>query len=134
MMLILVAMGAVEYEQYKHINSKEKSNKLEYEKNNEYNNCIKFCEKYGIRYKAIVEARKLRKQLVNTGKLKKFKKYFININKKENILKNYLKKIVNIIFPNLNLIIDPMMMPPTQEQAKLIRQIILSGMVDRIAK
>ncbi len=69
--------------------------------------CINFCEQYGIRYKAIVEARKLRKQLVNT---------------------------VNIILPSLGLSIDPLMAPPSQEQARLIRQIVLSGMVDRIAR
>lgn len=92
LMLLLVAMGAVEYEQ--HVNSSEKT-------------CIKFCEQYGIRYKAINEARKLRKQLVNT---------------------------VNLILPELNISIDPLMPPPSQEQAKLLRQIVLSGMVDKIAK
>ncbi len=38
------------------------------------------------------------------------------------------------MFPNLNMVIDPLISPPTQEQAKLLRQIILSGMVDKIAK
>ena len=52
LMLLLVAMGAVEYEQHKTNDQK----------------CLKFCEQYGIRYKAIIEARKLRKQLINTGK------------------------------------------------------------------
>ena len=51
LMLLLVAMGAVEYEQHKTNDQK----------------CLKFCEQYGIRYKGIVEARKLRKQLINTG-------------------------------------------------------------------
>jgi hypothetical protein len=32
------------------------------------------------------------------------------------------------------MIIDPLISPPTQEQAKLLRQIILTGMVDKIAK
>jgi ATP-dependent RNA helicase DHX37/DHR1 len=92
LMLLLVALGAVEYELYK-----SSSNQA----------CLKFCEQYGIRYKAIVEARKLRKQLVNT---------------------------VNLIFPNMNIVIDPLMAPPSQEQAKLLRQIVLSGLVDKIAK
>ena len=56
LMLLLVALGAVEYEQHQQVTSVSKDE-----------NCIKFCEQYGIRYKAIVEARKLRKQLVNTG-------------------------------------------------------------------
>lgn len=47
-MMILVALGAVEYEG---------------------DNALKFCEKFGIRYKAINEVKKLRKQLTNTGKL-----------------------------------------------------------------
>lgn len=94
LMLLLVALGAVEYEQYNSTKSNDQA-------------CSKFCEQYGIRYKAIIEARKLRKQLVNT---------------------------VNIIFPQMNLSIDPLMSPPSQENAKLLRQIVLSGMVDRIAK
>ena len=60
LMLLLVAMGAVEYEQ--HVNNDNKTN---------METCMKFCEQYGIRYKAIIEARKLRKQLINTGELKK---------------------------------------------------------------
>jgi len=85
-MMILVALGAVEYEG---------------------DNAYKFCEKFGIRFKAINEVKKLRKQLTNT---------------------------VNSIFPTLDLIMDPKMRPPTQEEATLLRQIVLSGMVDRIAK
>jgi len=41
---------------------------------------------------------------------------------------------VNVIFPHLNLSIDPLMAPPSNEQAKLLRQLVLSGMVDKIAK
>lgn len=92
LMLMLVALGAVEYQQHN---------------TNDNEAILKFCEQYGIRYKAIVEARKLRKQLVNT---------------------------VNVIFPNIDLQIDPKMAPPNEEHAKLLRQLVLSGMVDRIAK
>jgi ATP-dependent RNA helicase DHX37/DHR1 len=52
LMLLLVALGAVEYEQHKNANDKA---------------VMAFCDKFGIRYKAVLEARKLRKQLVNTG-------------------------------------------------------------------
>jgi ATP-dependent RNA helicase DHX37/DHR1 len=45
-MVLLVAIGAVDYES---------------------DNEIAFCEQNGIRYKGIAEARKLRKQLTNTG-------------------------------------------------------------------
>ena len=94
LMLLLVALGAVEYQQYNSTKSNDDT-------------ITKFCEQYGIRYKAIIEARKLRKQLVNT---------------------------VNVIFPEINLTIDPLMSPPNEENAKLLRQLVLSGMVDRIAK
>ena len=96
LMLLLVALGAVEYEQ--HHQAKGVSAEA---------TCRMFCEQYGIRFKGIMEARKLRKQLVNTA---------------------------NIVFPQLNLSIDPLLTPPSQEQAKLIRQLVLSGMVDRIAR
>lgn len=56
LMLLLVALGAVEYEQH------QKADNMSSEQR-----CMSFCQQYGIRYKAIVEARKLRKQLVNTG-------------------------------------------------------------------
>ena len=59
LMLLLVAMGAVEYEQ--HVNKDSFINE------NNVDKCAKFCEQYGIRSKAIIEARKLRKQLINTG-------------------------------------------------------------------
>ena len=53
LMLLLVALGAVEYEE-QHVSDEARLHT--------------FCAKYGIRYKAAVEARKLRKQLVNAGK------------------------------------------------------------------
>ena len=57
LMLLLVALGAVEYEQHQEVTDLMSNDQK----------CIRFCEQYGIRYKAITEARKLRKQLVNTG-------------------------------------------------------------------
>jgi ATP-dependent RNA helicase DHX37/DHR1 len=66
LMLLLVALGAVEYEQHTRVTTG--SNNL-----NTNDKCLKFCEQYGIRYKAIIEARKLRKQLINTGKVKLLK-------------------------------------------------------------
>ena len=56
-------MGAVEYEQH-HDNGKTDSTTTS---NDTLDKVMKFCEQYGIRYKAIIEARKLRKQLINTG-------------------------------------------------------------------
>ena len=66
-----------------------------------------FCEQNGLRYKAMIEIRKLRNQLTNK---------------------------VNDIWPNLNVIMNPKMQPPTDQDSKLLRQIILSGSPDQIAR
>lgn len=66
-----------------------------------------FCEKTGLRYKAIAEIRKLRQQLTNE---------------------------INLNISDLNLSIDPKMVLPTDIEAKLLRQIVLAGMADQIAK
>lgn len=66
-----------------------------------------FCESHGLRYKAMVEIRKLRIQLTNE---------------------------LNLLIPNLNLSVDPAMEPPTDLQAKLIRQVLVMGFSDHIAK
>lgn len=55
-----------------------------------------FCTNNGLRHKAIVEIRKLRVQLTNE---------------------------VNLNVPNLNLGVDPNMAPPSDVQAKLLRQV-----------
>lgn len=66
-----------------------------------------FCQENGLRPKAISEIRKLRKQLTNE---------------------------INLNIHDLNLSVDPKMEPPTDIQAKLLRQILLSGMGDQIAR
>lgn len=66
-----------------------------------------FCEQHGLRYKAMVEIRKLRIQLTNE---------------------------LNLLIPNLGLSVDPKMDPPSDLQAKLIRQVVLMGFSDHIAK
>lgn len=90
---------------------------------------LSFCEENGLRHKAVVEIRKLRQQLTNE---------------------------INLNIPNLNLTIDPKyvthvhgqdtlfsfyilnyfyrMSPPTDIEAKLLRQILLAGMADQVAK
>ncbi|KAK2584403.1 hypothetical protein KPH14_006785 [Odynerus spinipes] len=68
---------------------------------------ISFCEENGLRHKAIVEIRKLRQQLTNE---------------------------INLNVPDINLTIDPSMPPPTDMQTKLLRQILLAGMADQIAR
>ncbi|EDV25287.1 uncharacterized protein TRIADDRAFT_24488, partial [Trichoplax adhaerens] len=70
-------------------------------------NSIDFCAKTGLRYKAMTEIRKLRVQLTNT---------------------------VNGINSSSNECVDPKMPPPTQIQCNLIRQIILAGMCNYVAR
>uniref|UniRef100_A0A1B6CYI3 RNA helicase n=1 Tax=Clastoptera arizonana TaxID=38151 RepID=A0A1B6CYI3_9HEMI len=70
-------------------------------------NLEKFCSEHGLRHKAVIESRKLRLQLTSE---------------------------LNLYIPGLDLVVDPKMEPPTDIQAKQLRQIILSGMVDQVAK
>lgn len=66
-----------------------------------------FCQTNGLRPKAIAEIRKLRVQLTNE---------------------------INLSMPDVGLSVDPKMSPPTDVQAKLLRQILLSGMGDQVAR
>ncbi|XP_076236185.1 putative ATP-dependent RNA helicase kurz [Calliopsis andreniformis] len=68
---------------------------------------LPFCEKHGLRHKAIVEIRKLRQQLTNE---------------------------INLNIQDLNLTIDPQMKPPVDTEAKLLRQIVLAGTADQVAR
>ncbi|KAK6640675.1 hypothetical protein RUM44_012372 [Polyplax serrata] len=70
-------------------------------------NLEEFCLKNGLRHRAICEIRKLRVQLTNQ---------------------------INLNIPGLNLIVDPMLKPPTDMEAKLLRQILLSGLTDHVAQ
>ncbi|XP_033224203.1 probable ATP-dependent RNA helicase kurz [Belonocnema kinseyi] len=67
----------------------------------------KFCEEYGLREKAAIEVRKLRQQLTNE---------------------------ILLHVSELDLTVDPEMPPPNDMQAKLLRQLILAGMVDQVAR
>ncbi|KAB0791931.1 hypothetical protein PPYR_03731 [Photinus pyralis] len=66
-----------------------------------------FCTENGLRHKAVIEIRKLRIQLTNEIKL-------------------------NV--PDADIIVDPKLPPPTDLQAKLLRQIMLAGMADQVAR
>ncbi|CAH0382631.1 unnamed protein product [Bemisia tabaci] len=65
-----------------------------------------FCLKNGLNKKAITEIRKLRKQVTNE---------------------------MNLTIAELQLVVDPQMKPPSDLQAKLLRQVVLAGMVDHVA-
>jgi ATP-dependent RNA helicase DHX37/DHR1 len=67
---------------------------------------LQFCTDNGLRHKAVTEIRKLRLQLTNE---------------------------VNLNLPDLELCVDPSMLPPTDIQSKLLRQILLAGLPDQVA-
>ncbi|KAF3695585.1 putative ATP-dependent RNA helicase DHX37 [Channa argus] len=67
----------------------------------------KFCEENGLRYKAMVEIRRLRGQLTNA---------------------------VNAVCPEVGVFVDPKMNPPTEHQVVCLRQIVLAGLGDHLAR
>ncbi|XP_029019625.1 probable ATP-dependent RNA helicase DHX37 [Betta splendens] len=67
----------------------------------------RFCEDNGLRYKAMVEIRKLRGQLTNA---------------------------VNAVCPEVGVFVDPKMAPPTEHQVVCLRQIVLAGLGDHLAR
>uniref|UniRef100_A0A3B4TAA8 RNA helicase n=1 Tax=Seriola dumerili TaxID=41447 RepID=A0A3B4TAA8_SERDU len=67
----------------------------------------KFCEENGLRYKAMVEIRRLRGQLTNA---------------------------VNAVCPEVGVFVDPKMTPPTEHQVVCLRQIVLTGLGDHLAR
>ncbi|XP_025031932.1 probable ATP-dependent RNA helicase DHX37 [Python bivittatus] len=74
----------------------------------EYAGCTpEFCSANGLRYKAMVEIRRLRGQLTTA---------------------------VNAVCPEAQLFVDPQMKPPTEEQVTFLRQIVLAGLGDHIAR
>eukprot|EP00112_Aurelia_sp_Birch-Aquarium-sp1_P005051 Seg1574.5 transcript_id=Seg1574.5/GoldUCD/mRNA.D3Y31 product="putative ATP-dependent RNA helicase DHX37" protein_id=Seg1574.5/GoldUCD/D3Y31 len=85
MMVILRAFGACEYAGYSE----------------------QFCRENGLRYKAMIEIRKLRAQL---------------------------SKAVNSVNSKVDIFVEPKITPPTETQAKVIRQILLSCLGDRVAR
>ncbi|XP_063051694.1 probable ATP-dependent RNA helicase DHX37 [Engraulis encrasicolus] len=66
-----------------------------------------FCEQNGLRYKAMVEIRRLRGQLTNA---------------------------VNAVCPELGVFVDSKMAPPSVEQVLCIRQVVLAGLGDHLAR
>ncbi|XP_035514714.1 probable ATP-dependent RNA helicase DHX37 [Morone saxatilis] len=67
----------------------------------------KFCEDNGLRYKAMVEIRRLRGQLTNA---------------------------VNAVCPEVGAFVNPKMSPPTEHQVVCLRQIVLAGLGDHLAR
>ncbi|KAG8597482.1 hypothetical protein GDO81_002299 [Engystomops pustulosus] len=66
-----------------------------------------FCERNGLRYKAMLEIRRLRGQLTTA---------------------------VNSLCPDVSIFLDSKMSPPTESQVNFLRQIVMSGLGDHIAR
>ncbi|XP_054466573.1 probable ATP-dependent RNA helicase DHX37 [Anoplopoma fimbria] len=66
-----------------------------------------FCEENGLRYKAMVEIRRLRGQLTNA---------------------------VNAVCSEVGVFVNPKMTPPTEHQVVCLRQIVLAGLGDHLAR
>ncbi|CAI5797204.1 probable ATP-dependent RNA helicase DHX37 [Podarcis lilfordi] len=74
----------------------------------EYAGCTpKFCEANGLRYKAMVEIRRLRGQLTTA---------------------------VNSVCSDTGFFVDPKMKPPSEAQVTFLRQIVLAGLGDHVAR
>ncbi|XP_044296662.1 probable ATP-dependent RNA helicase DHX37 [Varanus komodoensis] len=74
----------------------------------EYAGCTaEFCEVNGLRYKAMVEIRRLRGQLTTA---------------------------VNAICSDADLFVDPKMKPPSEMQVTFLRQVVLAGLGDHVAR
>ncbi|KAL1501462.1 hypothetical protein ABEB36_006778 [Hypothenemus hampei] len=87
--MLLRAIGAAEYEHSK--------GKLQ-----------EFCDRNGLRYKAVIEIRKLRLQITSE---------------------------IKAHYPDYShLVVDPKMEPPSDHEAKLLREVVLCGMGDKLAK
>ncbi|XP_019323247.2 probable ATP-dependent RNA helicase DHX37 isoform X1 [Panthera pardus] len=74
----------------------------------EYSGCSpQFCEANGLRYKAMMEIRRLRGQLTTA---------------------------VNTVCPEAGLFVDPKMQPPSESQVTYLRQIVVAGLGDHLAR
>ncbi|XP_043835090.1 probable ATP-dependent RNA helicase DHX37 isoform X2 [Dromiciops gliroides] len=75
----------------------------------EYSGCTpRFCEANGLRYKAMMEVRRLRGQLTTT--------------------------VTSISEHATGLFVDPKMKPPNEDQVNFLRQIVLAGLGDHVAR
>ncbi|XP_037092523.1 probable ATP-dependent RNA helicase DHX37 [Pollicipes pollicipes] len=74
----------------------------------EYSGCTpEFCQRYGLRLKAMKEIRKLRVQLTNQ---------------------------INLVVPSAAAAVDPRQPPPSEPQCRLLRQVLLAGLPDHVAR
>lgn len=103
----------------------------------EFASCTpKFCEENGLRYKAMVEIRRLRGQLTNAGtRMQKKQKTETHLVQNHNTRSFGVTLFpVNAVCPEVGVFVDPKMTPPTEHQVVCLRQIVLAGLGDHIAR
>ena len=81
-----------------------------------------FCQRTGLQSRTLREVARLRQQLTNLGSTPPLAP------------SHSLSSPVNTMCSDVNLAIDPELTPPTGDQACLLRQIILSGLGDHVAR
>lgn len=96
----------------------------------------KFCEDNGLRYKAMVEIRRLRGQLTNAGKRlhadRPARAPVCQTAETEGHSLSLLS--VNAVCPEVGTFVNPKMPPPTEHQVVCLRQIVLAGLGDHLAR
>lgn len=115
----------------------------------EYAGCTrKFCEENGLRYKAMLEIRRLRGQLTTAGEwvLRGIAMFILFWGGDKStglfvatfffylILTHLFFPAVNSVCTDAGLYVDPKMKPPTETQATYLRQIVLAGLGDHVAR
>lgn len=84
-----------------------------------------FCYQNGLRPRAMAEVAKLRQQLTNTGMC-----MCVCVSVREVVF----IAVVNAVSSEVDLVIDPKLAPPTLDQARFLRQIVLCGLGDHVAR
>lgn len=93
----------------------------------------KFCENNGLRYKAMVEIRRLRGQLTNAGK-DVYMRCRLKLCHRAETGGFWFLVSVNAVCPEVGTFVNPKMPPPTEQQVMCLRQIVLAGMGDHLAR
>lgn len=108
----------------------------------EFAGCTRqFCEENGLRFKAMLEIRRLRGQLTNAGTCTKIHMHLVIIICACRFLWIWFKHpsrtlslSVNAVCSDAGVFVDNKMAPPTEAQVVCLRQIVLAGLGDHIAR
>lgn len=105
----------------------------------EFAGCTRqFCEENGLRFKAMLEIRRLRGQLTNAGTYTEYtcNLLFVSLPAVSCAydLSISLCLSVNAVCADAGVYMDNKMAPPTESQVTFLRQIVLAGLGDHIAR